>query len=117
MRKKLTRLSDRLETLKTKRVMTDHMVQIEDRRMRLDRLRDELTAAQTDNLSHHHRRYIALASSLDAMSPLRVLSRGYSIASGSGGTVVKSVTELSEGEKIRLRLSDGSASCVVDKIL
>ena len=117
MRKKLTRLSDRLETLKTKRVMTDHMVQIEDRRMRLDRLRDELTAAQTDNLSLHHRRYIALASSLDAMSPLRVLSRGYSIASGSGGTVVKSVSELSEGEKIRLRLSDGSADCVVDKIL
>ena len=117
MRKKLTRLSDKLETLKTKRVMTDHMVQIEDRRIRLDRLRDELTAAQTDNLSHHHRRYIALASSLDAMSPLRVLSRGYSIASGSGGTVVKSVTELSRGEKIRLRLSDGSADCVVDKIL
>ena len=117
MRKKLTRLSDKLETLKNKRVMTDHMVQIEDRRMRLDRLRDELTAAQTDNLSHHHRRYIALASSLDAMSPLRVLSRGYSIASGADGTVVKSVTELSEGEKIRLRLSDGSASCVVDKIL
>ena len=117
MRKKLTRLSDRLETLKTKRVMTDHMVQIEDRRMRLDRLRDELTAVQTDNLSLHHRRYIALASSLDAMSPLRVLSRGYSIASGADGTVVKSVTELSEGEKIRLRLSDGSADCVVDKIL
>ena len=117
MRKKLTRLSDRLETLKTKRVMTDHMVQIEDRRMRLDRLRDELTAAQTDNLSLHHRRYIALASSLDAMSPLRVLSRGYSIASGADGTVVKSVSELSEGEKIRLTLSDGSADCVVDKIL
>ena len=117
MRKKLTRLSDRLETLKTKRVMTDHMVQIEDRRMRLDRLRDELSAAQTDNLSLHHRRYIALASSLDAMSPLRVLSRGYSIASGADGTVVKSVSELSEGEKIRLRLSDGSADCVVDKIL
>lgn len=117
MRKKLTRLSDRLETLKTKRVMTDHMVQIEDRRMRLDRLRDELTAAQTDNLSLHHRRYIALAASLDAMSPLRVLSRGYSIASGADGTVVKSVSELSEGEKIRLRLSDGSADCVVDKIL
>ena len=117
MRKKLTRLSDKLDTLKNKRVMTDHMVQIEDRRMRLDRLRDELTAAQTDNLSLHHRRYIALASSLDAMSPLRVLSRGYSIASGADGTVVKSVTELSEGEKIRLRLSDGSADCVVDKIL
>ena len=103
--------------MKTKRVMTDHMVQIEDRRMRLDRLRDELTAAQTDNLSLHHRRYIALASSLDAMSPLRVLSRGYSIASGADGTVVKSVSELSEGEKIRLTLSDGSADCVVDKIL
>ena len=117
MRKKLTRLSDKLETLKNKRVMTDHMVQIEDRRMRLDRLRDELSAAQTDNLSLHHRRYIALASSLDAMSPLRVLSRGYSIANGADGTVVKSVSELSEGEKIRLRLSDGSADCVVDKIL
>ena len=117
MRKKLTRLSDKLETFKNKRVMTDHMVQIEDRRMRLDRLRDELTAAQTDNLSLHHRRYIALAASLDAMSPLRVLSRGYSIASGADGTVVKSVSELSEGEKIRLTLSDGSADCVVDKIL
>ena len=117
MRKKLTRLSDRLESLKTKRVMTDHMVQIEDRRIRLDRLRDELAAAQTDNLSLHHRRYIALASSLDAMSPLRVLSRGYSIASDADGAVVKSVSELSVGEKIRLRLSDGSADCVVDEIL
>ena len=49
------------------------------------------------------------------MSPLRVLTRGYAIASTDGGSCVKSVNDISVGDRISLSLSDGRAECLVEK--
>ncbi len=53
---------------------------------------------------------------LDALSPLKVMARGFSVASGTDGHIIRSKSELSEGDRISLRLSDGCARCVVDSI-
>ena len=50
------------------------------------------------------------------MSPLRVLSRGYAIASDDSGRCVRSVRELEAGEKLSLRFTDGSADCLVEQV-
>jgi exodeoxyribonuclease VII large subunit len=57
---------------------------------------------------------IALASArLDSLSPLAVLSRGYSIACDKDGHVIGTTDAVDLGEQLRVRLSDGSLECTV----
>jgi exodeoxyribonuclease VII large subunit len=48
-----------------------------------------------------------LAAKLDALSPLRVLERGYAVARDASGRVLRRVTEFPPGRAFRLRVSDG----------
>lgn len=116
MRKKLNRLSDRLESYRNKQVLKVPTAYIDNRRIELDRIRDRLLSAQEQILSRKKHQFISLTSSLEAMSPLKVLSRGYAMASGNDGKSVKSVGELSIGDKLHLTLSDGVADCLVESI-
>lgn len=114
--KRLDSGRERLNGLKTKRVLSDPSVYIDERHIELDRVRDRLVSAQERALSARRQDYVRLAASLDAMSPLRVLSRGYAIASKSGGEPVRTVKQLGKGELISLRLRDGSADCRVESV-
>lgn len=116
MTKLLDRLKERLGSLESKRVLSDPSVYIDNRRIELDHGRDRLISAQERALSGKKQSYVRLAASLDAMSPLRVLSRGYAIASRQDGEPVKSVKGLEKGEHISLRLADGSADCLVESV-
>lgn len=116
MRKKLLSLSERLESYKNKRVITDPAAHIDNRRIELDHARDRLAAAEERNLSRCRQSFVALTAALDAMSPLRVLSRGYAIAEKDDGSTVKSVDMLSAGDSLRLQLWDGSAQCQVSSV-
>ena len=116
MTKLLDRLKERLSNLESKRVLSDPSVYIDNRRIELDHGRDRLISAQERLLSVKKQSYVRLAASLDAMSPLRVLSRGYAIASKPDGEPVRSVKGLEAGEQISLRLADGSADCLVQSV-
>ena len=116
MGKKLAQLTERLESLRSKRVMTDPTAQIDNRRIELDHMRDRLTAAQERITAEKKQIFVKLAAALDAMSPLRVLSRGYSFTLRSDGTAVRSVSELSKGELVKLCFSDGKADCRVESL-
>ena len=54
-----------------------------------------------------------LAASLDAMSPLKVLGRGYAIPQKADGGVVRSKKDVAPGETLKLRVSDGAIDCKV----
>ena len=60
-----------------------------------------------------NRRFGALAASLDALSPLKVLGRGYALAQRPDGTVLRSTDQARIGETLRLRLADGVLRCQV----
>ncbi|MCR5664793.1 MAG: exodeoxyribonuclease VII large subunit [Oscillospiraceae bacterium] len=115
MMKLLGRYRERLEGYRQKRVLTDPTASIDDRRILLDRRREALCAAQDRQLAAQRRRFVALASSLDAMSPLRVLSRGYSIAVRDTGETVKRACELRAGDRLRLILAEGEAGVRVEE--
>lgn len=55
-----------------------------------------------------------LAAKLDALSPLKVMTRGFAIATDEAGALIRSVDELCVGERFCLRLSDGEADCTVN---
>ena len=59
---------------------------------------------------------MGLAAALDAMSPLKVLTRGYTMAHTGDGKLLKSVTQVSVGDPFLLRMEDGTIHATVDQI-
>lgn len=116
MLRRIKLLRERVEAIGQKRTLTDPGVYIDERRMELDRRRDRLIAAAERGLAAKKQAFIRSAAALDAMSPLRVLSRGYAAAIKPDGSTVKTVAELKTGEEITVRFADGSAGCTVDNI-
>lgn len=86
---------------------------IEQREKSLEILKNRLISAQNQSITHKNARYIAAVSKLDAMSPLKVLTRGYSMAQTEQGEVLRSVAQVELGERITVSLSDGKLSATV----
>ena len=95
------------------RALQNPMNYVDDKRMLLDYQREKLAAGLTASLSRERERFAALASKLDALSPLKVLGRGYAIPQKEGGGVVRSTTDVIPGDALRLRVADGEISCQV----
>ncbi len=113
------RLSERRKGLggaAARRVMQSPTGFIDQRRLELDSIRLRLDAAATARLGRERQEFSRLAAKLDALSPLKVLGRGYSIALDAGGRAVKDAGRLSPGERLELRFSKGSASCLVESV-
>ena len=79
----------------------------------IELLKNRLIAAQNQNITKKNQQYIAAISKLDAMSPLKVLARGYAMAQNQAGEVVRSVNQVDLGERITIHLSDGNLSATV----
>ena len=115
MRKSITRLSTRLDDFKGRRVLRDPMAYVDTKRSELDHVQDRLVATAEKLCSANRHKFVALASALDAMSPLKVLSRGYAIASDAEGKLVKSVGDVAGGDMLSLSVSDGTIKCTVEE--
>lgn len=85
----------------------------EQRGKNLELLKNQLISAQNNGITRKKQRYIAAVSKLDAMSPLKVLTRGYSMVQNEQGTVVRSVKQVELGERLQVSLSDGNLAAVV----
>ena len=105
----------RLRELQRKRVLTDPMAFLQDRSMQLDLTQERLVSAMERVIDRNTRRFTHAAASLDAMSPLRVLRRGYCVAQKADKTLLRSSTQAERGENIFLRLAEGSLQCQVMK--
>ena len=86
---------------------------LEQKTKNLEILKNRMTAAQNQSLGQKNARYIAAVSKLDAMSPLKVLTRGYAMAQTQDGSVLRSVCQVELGERILVSLSDGKLSATV----
>lgn len=116
MRGKLTAGRNRLEELSQKRVLKDPKNYIEDRKLALDDSQMRLLAAEERILSAGKHRFSSLAAALDAMSPLKVLGRGYSIASDKNGNILKSADGIKKGDTITVQFKTDSLDCVVSAV-
>lgn len=71
---------------------------------------------QTQNLSKYRHAFLSAAAKLEAMSPLKVLTRGYSMVTDSKDNVVRSVSQINPDEQIHVTLSDGTITATVAEI-
>ena len=116
VKKQLKLSRQRLESAAGSRVLQSPTAYLQDRRMVLDHLTKRLQAASDSALSKKRQRFAALSAGLDAMSPLKVLGRGYSVVASPDGAVIRSVRQLAPGKTVTLRLSDGSAKATVNTV-
>ena len=79
-------------------------------RERLDRSLDDLESAMALHLERCRHRVAAASGRLDALSPLRILERGYAVARDGDGRVLRRVAQFPPGLRFRLRLSDGEVA-------
>ena len=77
------------------------------KKQNLELLRSRLVSAQTQSIDRRKRRFVELTAKLDAMSPLKVLTRGYAMAQTADGTVIRSVKQVNAGDAITVQISDG----------
>lgn len=84
--------------------------------MELDYVHKQLIAQSRSLLEQKKQNYVRLGAMLDSMSPLKVLGRGYAMVSTDPGTVLKSVHEVVPGEKIMVRVTDGSLRATVETV-
>ena len=104
-----------LEGLAAKRCLRDQTAYVQDKRMELAHLQRRLGDLSGGYLAGKRQRFSALSASLDAMSPLKVLGRGYAMAQSETGEVLRSAAEVNCGDRIRVRLGQGSLGCIVEE--
>jgi len=114
MGRELALLRRRVTELSSRRVMVSPAGYVEERRLMLDHLTGRLISGASSAVLRNRNRYVAIAAKLDAMSPLKVLSRGYAIAEKADGTVLRRASEAASGDKLKLKLGDGTVRCTVD---
>ncbi len=102
-----------LERARRCRVLQEPMGYVDDKRVLLDYQRERLAHGLRGALSRERERFARGAAALDALSPLKVLGRGYGIPRRTDGGVIRSVKEVDTGDGLELRLSDGSLTCTV----
>lgn len=101
--------------LAASRALTSPENYLQDRRMLLDYQQKRLISGLEHALAGQQRRVAALAASLDALSPLKVLGRGYSIARSEDGAVISRVEQAAPDTRFHLRLSNGEVPCRVER--
>ena len=89
---------------------------LERKRTDLHHLQERLLSGQLRSIDRKKQRFIGMTAKLDAMSPLKVLTRGYSMSKKVDGTVIRSINQIAIGDTIRISLSDGSISAAVTDV-
>ena len=104
----------KIENIASKRVLTSPINYLDDKRQSLDVIQDRLISSYSSNISKFKEIYVEKAAKLDAMSPLKVLGRGYSLATTSDGKIIRRSSDVKSGDKVNLRVQEDTIKCTVD---
>ncbi len=105
-----------LTALAKTRVLSDPLGYVSEQKMRLDLTQQKLLSISQHRLGRYRQHFAMLTAKLDAMSPLKVLGRGYSMVKNQEGELIRSVHRLQTGQSICLRMADGQAQALVQEV-
>lgn len=106
----------RLNVLAMARPLQSPTGYLDEKRLLLDTIQRRMLSAANSRVAASRNSYVRAAAALDAMSPLKVLSRGYAMARDQQGDLLRSVDQTGVGQQVRLDLADGSITARVLKI-
>lgn len=89
---------------------------LDQKRANLERLQERMLSSQQRLIDRKKQSFIGLTAKLDAMSPMKVLTRGYAMTQTEQGDVIRSVQQVAVGDDIRISLGDGSLRAAVTEV-
>ncbi len=110
---KLKSLEDRLETVKSRLSPIRLAAELSNKKTRLAILGERKNSAVKKMIDAKDARLKIEMASLDALSPLAVLKRGYSLVKNEKDKIISSVRQIKQGEDVQIRLSDGKLKAKV----
>ena len=113
MNRQLKAARQHLDVLSRSAALQSPTGYLDQRRKSLQLLQNRMISAQTRLVERKNNQFIANISKLDAMSPLKVLTRGYALVRKDNGEVLKSIHQVQPGDKIIVSLTDGRMSAAV----
>lgn len=106
----------RLNALAASRCLQSSTGYLDERRLQLDSLQTRLIAAETQRIGRKKQQYVHYAAALDAMSPLKVLARGYAVTQTETGEILRSVSQVKKADTLTIRLQDGLVQSIVESV-
>ena len=113
MQRRLLAAKKHLNTLAASNALQSPTKYVEHRRNALKLSESRLYAAQQRITSTKKQHFMSLTAKLDAMSPLKVLTRGYALVLDQKGNVLRSVKESTPGDHINIKLCDGTLAAQI----
>ena len=107
------RKRERLERISDKPMFKDQALFVADFRDDIERLSEKADNAASDAIKNKSSELRLISGKIDALSPLAVLSRGYSITE-KDGNVIFGVKQVSVGDQVSIRFKDGVANATVN---
>ena len=107
MAQRIASLRRHYKTIVTSPVLTSPYRYVETKKNALNHLKSRLLSAQSLSVNKRKQRYLMYVGKLDAMSPLKVLSRGYAMVQGTPDSIVRSIHQVKNGDHLDIYVSDG----------
>lgn len=107
----LQRRRDQLGRLQASPFLQSPLRAIQEKRLQLELQQQRLIRSAEQKVQASRHELVRLAASLDALSPFRVLARGYSMTQKDDGTVVSTIQQVTAGDALQVRVSDGTITC------
>lgn len=114
LKKKIEVMRLRYEKCMMNRAFRNPLQGIQDRYMYIDKLNKSMQSNINSKVQISKTKMVEIIAKLDGLSPLKTLTRGYTILE-KNGSVVKSVKNLNIGDEINIRLIDGNAKAKICK--
>ncbi len=115
MSKRVHNARNHLELLRKSAALLRPDTYLIHKREKLLAVQNQLSAAQMRILEKYRQRFVTGIAKLDALSPLKVLTRGYALAQAQN-TIVRSVKQVACGQRMQVRVSDGTIHATVMEI-
>lgn len=116
LEKKLEYYNQKLDLLYNSRVFTDSGFFTQQYKIHLEHIFEKLSASAFAKIKTSQAVFEKLTAKLDALSPLKIMSRGYLLAQNSSGHLIKNSNDITVSDEILLKLCDGTAGCTVNYI-
>lgn len=116
LQRKLDTAGQRLLILAESPALSGPQVYFTQRENRLALLQNRLLSAQNQTVNGYRQRFVSQIAKLDALSPLKVLSRGYAIARTHSGSVIRSAKQVEPADAVEVVLNDGLLSAIVTHV-
>ena len=115
MNNRISRLENRLSVMHKSIELTSPIQQLKDREAALSMLKNKLDVLSKGAFDGAENSFKMLCARLEGVNPLAVLSHGYSMVEGEDGRIISSAGDVSTGDKLRIKLSDGEIGAVVSE--